>query len=53
MGKTQILEVVSDGQTQDPEVRIARLAARLGSALSTIPDATDDDEGEDEDAEDE
>lgn len=55
VGKTQILEVVSDGQTQDPEVRIARLAARLGSALSTIPDATDDDEGdaEDEDAEDE
>jgi hypothetical protein len=55
VGKTQILEVISDAHDADPEARIARLAARLGSALSTIPDAGDDDPGipEDDDIADE
>lgn len=49
VGKTQIIEVMGEAGDQDPEARIARLAARLGSALSTIPDAGDEDDAEDED----
>lgn len=46
VGKTEIVEIVTDDAEGSAEDRVARLAARLGSALSRIPDA--DESAEDE-----
>lgn len=51
VGKTEIVEIVTDDAEGSAEDRIARLASRLGSALSRIPDA--DESAEDEDPSDE
>ena len=51
VGKTEIVEIVTDDAEGSAEDRIARLASRLGSALSRIPDA--DETAEDEDPADE
>lgn len=51
VGKTEIVEIVTDDAEGSAEDRIARLASRLGSALSRIPDA--DETAEDEEPADE
>jgi hypothetical protein len=51
VGKTEIVEIVTDDAEGSAEDRIARLASRLGSALSRIPDA--DESAEDEEPADE
>jgi len=51
VGKTEIVEIVTDDAEGSAEDRIARLASRLGSALSLIPDA--DETAEDEEPADE
>ncbi len=57
VSKTSVVEVVSDDRGMSVEERLDRLAARLGSALSSIPDAEDapdeepDDDADDDDAE--
>lgn len=44
VGKTEIVEIVTDDAEGSAEDRIARLASRLGSALARIPDASEADE---------
>lgn len=46
VGKTEVLEIVTDDAEGTAEDRVARLAARLGGALARIPDA--DESAEDE-----